>query len=113
MGEARYFPAGIILVDDAALSRSHNDRLCRLESRKSGLAVAALDRFFDFANRIFSTERRPLFTSVRRAITRVALRADLVLAIDLSFAAGAFGGYSRKRLGFTRSYGGENSRRQG
>src|SRR6185437_10229178 len=57
----------------------------------------------------FSTERRPLFISVRRAITRVALRADLVLAIDLSFAAGAFGGYSRKRLGFTRSYGGENS----
>src|SRR5262249_53946268 len=36
-----------------------------------------------------SAERRPLFTSVRRAITRVALRGDLVLAIDLSFTAGA------------------------
>src|SRR5262249_42352946 len=35
------------------------------------------------------SERRPLFTSVRRAITRVALRADLVLAITLSFAVGA------------------------
>src|SRR5579885_495978 len=28
------------------------------------------------------TARRALFTSVRRAITRVALRADLVLAIE-------------------------------
>jgi hypothetical protein len=53
-----------------------------------------------------------LFTSVRRAITRVAFLADFVLAIDLSFAAGAFGGI-RKRLGFTRSYGGEKYRRQG
>jgi hypothetical protein len=50
-----------------------------------------------------STERRPLLTSVRRAITRVALRADLVLAINLSFAAGGSGGSPPKRLGFTRS----------
>src|SRR6185437_3273182 len=32
-----------------------------------------------------STERRALFTIVRRAILRVALRADLVLAMSLSF----------------------------
>jgi len=43
-----------------------------------------------------STERRALLTSVRRAITRVALRADLVLAINLSFAAGASSGPSAK-----------------
>src|SRR6185437_4393676 len=37
------------------------------------------------------SERRALFTSVRRAITRVALRADFVLAINLSFANDARG----------------------
>src|SRR5262249_22533042 len=43
-----------------------------------------------------STERRALLISVRRAITRVALRADLVLAINLSFAAGASSGPYRQ-----------------
>src|SRR5512139_3573488 len=47
-----------------------------------------------------SNERRALFTSVRRAITRVALRADLVLAINLSFAAGASSGRSAKATRF-------------
>ena len=47
-----------------------------------------------------STERRALLISVRRAITRVALRADLVLAINLSFAAGASSGPSAKATRF-------------
>jgi hypothetical protein len=37
-----------------------------------------------------------LLISVRRVITRVALRADFVLAINLSFAAGASSGPSRQ-----------------
>jgi len=47
-----------------------------------------------------STERRALLISVRRAITRVAFRADFVLAINLSFAAGASSGPSAKATRF-------------
>jgi hypothetical protein len=52
MSEARYFSAGIVLMYDAALRRSHDKGLCCLESCKSRLAVSALDRFLDVADRI-------------------------------------------------------------
>src|SRR5262249_56000639 len=59
---------------------------------------------------VFRTnERRALFTSVLRAITRVALRADFVLAITFSFATCASSGGPRKRLRFRRSYSGEKA----
>jgi len=51
MSEARYFPAGTVLVDDAALRRTHNNGLCRLERRESCFLVAALDCFLDLADR--------------------------------------------------------------
>src|SRR6476620_9282538 len=66
---------------------------------RSPLWIASSTLRIEFRN----IARRPLFTSVRRAITRVALRADFVLAITLSFAAGASGGCARKQLRFTRS----------
>src|SRR6478752_10149118 len=69
---------------------------------RSPLWIASSTLRIEFRN----IARRPLLTSVRRAITRVALRADFVLAISLSFASGAFGGSPQKQLGFTRSYGG-------
>src|SRR4029450_1690733 len=52
-----------------------------------------------FRTEFRSSERRVLFTSVRRAMTRVALRADFVLGINFSFAAAASSGYPRKRSG--------------
>jgi hypothetical protein len=59
---------------------------------RSPLLIASSTLRTEFRN----TERRALLTSVRRAITRVALRADFVLAINLSFAVGASGGLTAK-----------------
>src|SRR3974390_290490 len=52
---------------------------------RSPLWIASSTFRIEFRN----TERRALLTSVRRAMTRVALRADFVLAINLSFTARA------------------------
>src|SRR6187455_1237298 len=96
MREPRDFSAGIVLVHDTSLCCPHDDGFCRLKGRQGGFAIAALDRFLDLAHRISQHRAPSLLTSVRRAITRVALRADLVLAINLSFAAGASSGPSAK-----------------
>ena len=52
MGKARNFSAGIILMHDAALRRTHDRRLGFLERRQGRRAVAAGDRFLDLADRI-------------------------------------------------------------
>src|SRR5476651_1466920 len=52
MGEARYFPAGGLLMDDATLRGTHDNRFGSPERRHCHLRVAAGDRFFDFADRI-------------------------------------------------------------
>jgi hypothetical protein len=52
VGEAGHFPAGVVLMYDTELCRPHNDRLRCLERCQSRIAVAALDRFLDFAHRI-------------------------------------------------------------
>src|SRR5262245_4247912 len=52
MGEARNFPAGIALVNDAALRCAHDNGLSRLECQERRIAIAALDRLFDLSHRI-------------------------------------------------------------
>src|SRR6478672_13767803 len=113
MGEARYFPAGIVLVDDAALSRSHDDRLRRLESRKSGRAVAALDRFFDFANRIFQHRTAPLVHFGPSRDHARGFAGGLGIGHRSLVRSWRLRRVFAKATRFTRSYGGENSRRQG
>jgi hypothetical protein len=56
--EPRHFPAGIVLVYDAAPCRPHDDRLGCLERRQSCVAVATLDGFLNFAYRM-SQQRTP------------------------------------------------------
>src|ERR1700688_5151441 len=56
MGKARNFAAGVVLVNDAALRRTHDDRFGLLESQQCRIAVAAGDRFLDFADR-FAQQR--------------------------------------------------------
>src|SRR5260221_5654916 len=63
---------------------------------RSPLCIASSTLRMEFR----STVRSALFTSVGRAITRVALRSDLVLAIRFSFVAGAFGGHPLQGHGF-------------
>ena len=52
MGKPRYFSAGIVLMHDAALRRTHDGRLRLLERRQGRSTVAAGDRFLDLADRI-------------------------------------------------------------
>src|SRR5450432_119387 len=59
---------------------------------RSPLAIASSTLRTDLRSR----ERRVLLTSVRRAILRVALRAELVLAMSLSLTTGACGGKVRQ-----------------
>src|SRR6185437_4209809 len=56
-------------------------------------------------------ERRALLISVRRAIWRVALRADLVLAMSYSFDRTLKAETRNKRLDFEKKSGDETSRR--
>ena len=56
-----------------------------------------------------SAERRALLTSVRRAIWRVALRADLVLAMALSFDLALAAGYPREAAGSCKKMSGGES----
>jgi CubicO group peptidase (beta-lactamase class C family) len=50
MREARYFPAGIVLVDDVALGGLHEFRFRARHRLQRRVAVAALDRLFDNAD---------------------------------------------------------------
>jgi hypothetical protein len=52
MREARDLAAGIVLMHDAALRRTHDGRFRFLERRQGRRAVAAGDRFLDLADRI-------------------------------------------------------------
>src|SRR5690349_914919 len=56
-------------------------------------------------------ERRALLISVRRAIWRVALRADFVLAMSYSFDRARKAGNPHKRLDFEKNSSGETARR--
>src|SRR5471030_2246862 len=82
MGEARHFPAGGLLMDDATLRGTHDNRFGSPERRHCHLRVAAGDRFFDFADRIAQQSAARLVDFGLRAILRVALRAELVLAMQ-------------------------------
>src|SRR5215467_11079877 len=50
MGEPRYLPARIVLVNDVALRRSHQLGFGARHRLQRSLAVAALDRFLDGAD---------------------------------------------------------------
>src|SRR5262245_48210525 len=90
------FCAARIIAGSAALSAAN-------AALRSPLWIASST----FRTEFRSSERRALFTSVRRAMTRVALRADFVLGINFSFAAAASGGYPRKRSGLQQVTGQE------
>src|SRR5579871_2394971 len=50
MGEARDLAAGGVLVNDALLSRPHDDRLGFAQRRRRLGAITACDRIFDLAD---------------------------------------------------------------
>src|SRR4029453_8834766 len=96
------FCAARIMAGSAALSAAN-------AALRSPLWIASSTLRTEFRR----TERRALFASVRRAMTRVALRADFVLGINLSFATAASGGLPAKAIRITTGYGGDELCHQG
>ena len=96
MGKPRHLPAGVVFVHDASCAARMMTGSAALNAAKAALRSPLLIASSTLRTEFRNTERRALLTSVRRAITRVALRADFVLAINLSFAVGASGGLTAK-----------------
>jgi hypothetical protein len=73
-------------VKDAFAGGTHQLRLGCLERRERAFLVAGRNGRLTSRTAVRICDRRDLLTAVRRAILRVALRADLVLAIGSSCA---------------------------